>query len=164
MITLEPWAEDDLDLLRRANAPELMVHLGGPETDEQIVARHQRYLTGDTFTGQVYSIRLQPGGERVGTIGYWDKEWLGDKVWETGWTVLPAYQRRGIAVAATLAVIEVARAAGRFRYLHAFPSVENVGSNGVCRKAGFTLLGEHDFEYPKGHFMRCNDWRYELFD
>jgi RimJ/RimL family protein N-acetyltransferase len=61
-------------------------------------------------------------------------------------------------------VIEVARAAGRFRYLHAFPSVENVGSNGVCRKAGFTLLGEHDFEYPKGHFMRCNDWRYELFD
>jgi RimJ/RimL family protein N-acetyltransferase len=162
MITLEPWSEDDLDLLRRANAPELMVHLGGPETDEQVVARHKRYVAGDTFTGQMFSIRLVPGREPVGTVGYWEKEWLGETVWESGWTVLPEFQRRGIAVAGTLAVIDEARAAARHRYLHAYPSVDNTGSNGVCRKVGFTLLGEHDFEYPKGHLMRCNDWRFDL--
>jgi hypothetical protein len=32
----------------------------------------------------------------------------------------------------------------------------------VCRKAGFELVGECDFEYPKGHPIRCNDWRYDL--
>ncbi|HYU83519.1 MAG TPA: GNAT family N-acetyltransferase [Kribbellaceae bacterium] len=159
-IALQPWTEDDLDLLRRANAPELMVHLGGPETEEQIVARHRRYVEGDTFTGQLYSIRL--GREPVGTIGYWEKDWQGETVFETGWTVLPEFQRRGIAVAATRAVIEEARAAGGCRHLHAFPSVENDGSNGVCRKAGFTLLGTYDFEYPKGHWMRCNDWGFDL--
>ena len=24
------------------------------------------------------------------------------------------------------------------------------------------LLGDSEFEYPKGHFMRCNDWRLDL--
>jgi hypothetical protein len=32
----------------------------------------------------------------------------------------------------------------------------------VCRKAGFELLGEADFEYPAGHPLRCNDWRLDL--
>jgi hypothetical protein len=29
--------------------------------------------------------------------------------------------------------------------------------------AGFINRGEHTFEYPKGHWMRCNDWRIDLF-
>jgi len=24
-------------------------------------------------------------------------------------------------------------------------------------------MGDDEFEYPKGHFMRCNDWRLDLF-
>lgn len=48
------------------------------------------------------------------------------------------------------------------RYLHAFPSVSRPASNGVCRKAGFTLLGACDFEFPPGTMMWCNDWRLEL--
>jgi hypothetical protein len=43
--------------------------------------------------------------------------------------------------------------------VHAFPSVDNPPSNGICRKVGFELLGEERFEYPKGHRMQCNDWR-----
>jgi RimJ/RimL family protein N-acetyltransferase len=49
------------------------------------------------------------------------------------------------------------------RFMHAYPSVENAPSNAICRKLGFTLLGEHEFEYPPGQFMRCNDWRLDLF-
>jgi hypothetical protein len=26
----------------------------------------------------------------------------------------------------------------------------------------FTLVGACDFEYPPGHVMRCNDWRFDL--
>jgi hypothetical protein len=43
-VWLEPWSDSDLDLLRRNNAPEMMTYIGGPETEEQLVARHQRYL------------------------------------------------------------------------------------------------------------------------
>jgi hypothetical protein len=32
----------------------------------------------------------------------------------------------------------------------------------VCRKAGFTLLGETDIEYPPGSIMRCNNWQVSL--
>ncbi|MEV0720876.1 GNAT family protein, partial [Asanoa sp. NPDC050611] len=64
--------------------------------------------------------------------------------------------------AAVRAVIDAARADGRHQRLHAFPSVANAPSNAVCRKAGFTLVGETDFEYPPGHIMRSNNWRYPL--
>ena len=55
-----------------------------------------------------------------------------------------------------------ARARATHRFLHAFPSVDNAPSNAICRKLGFTLLGECDFEYPPGNRMRCNDWRLDL--
>ncbi len=48
-------------------------------------------------------------------------------------------------------------------FVHAFPSVANGPSNALCRKLGFALVEERDFEYPKGHFMRCNDWQLDLF-
>jgi RimJ/RimL family protein N-acetyltransferase len=76
--------------------------------------------------------------------------------------VLPEFQGRGIAVAGTRQVIEAVRAERRHRYLHAFPSVENAPSNAICRKLGFELLEACDFEFPKGHWMRCNDWRLDL--
>jgi RimJ/RimL family protein N-acetyltransferase len=49
------------------------------------------------------------------------------------------------------------------RFLHAFPSVGNAPSNAICRKLGFTLLEECEFEYPPGTFMQCNDWCLDLF-
>jgi hypothetical protein len=33
----------------------------------------------------------------------------------------------------------------------------------ICRKLGFTLVEEAELEYPPGNFMRCNDWRIDLF-
>lgn len=48
------------------------------------------------------------------------------------------------------------------RSLHAYPGVDNAASNALCRKAGFIFQEARDFEYPKGHWMRCNDWALEL--
>ncbi|WP_369177848.1 GNAT family N-acetyltransferase [Streptomyces mutabilis] len=152
-VCLVPWAEGDLWLLRRTNAPEMTAHLGGPETEEQLAVRHRRYV--ELEPGRMYRITLADGGGTVGSIGYWQRTWQGAEVWETGWAVLPEFQGRGLAARA-------ARAAGPHRYLHAFPSVGHAASNAVCRRAGFTLLGQADFEYPKGHRIRSNDWRVDL--
>ncbi len=46
-------------------------------------------------------------------------------------------------------IVRLATAERRYRSLHAFPSIDNGPSNAVCRKAGFTLLGHHPFEYPR---------------
>ncbi|NUT34018.1 MAG: GNAT family N-acetyltransferase [Hamadaea sp.] len=159
-IRLVPWSEGDLDLLWQTNSPEMTDHLGGPESDEKIRDRHQRYLKLET--GRMFRVEALPEGLTAGSIGYWERPWRGGTVFETGWGVLPAFQGRGIAVAAARAVIEQARADGRHRWLHAFPGVDHPASNAVCRKAGFTLLGDVDFEYPPGTVMRSNDWRVDL--
>jgi RimJ/RimL family protein N-acetyltransferase len=160
-VRIEPFTEADLDLLRRLNTPDVKAHLGGLETDEQLRARHRRYLNWAPGQGCMFRIVL-PDGEAAGTVGYGERTWQGSAVYEMGWQVLAAYRGRGIATAAARAGAAHAAAQGRHRYLHAFPSVDNAASNAICRKAGFTLAGECDFEYPAGHFMRSNDWVLDL--
>jgi RimJ/RimL family protein N-acetyltransferase len=165
-VRIDPWRDTDrfLDLQRRINAPEMMTHLGGPETDEQVIARHKRYAgIAEKGTGRMFGVVVLPEGEAAGGIGYWETELRGEQIYETGWSVLPEYQGRGIAVAAGEAVIASAAAERKHRYLHAFPKVTNPASNAICRKLAFELLGEMDFEYPKGHPIRCNNWRFDLF-
>ncbi|MFD3332482.1 GNAT family N-acetyltransferase [Streptomyces sp. NPDC058700] len=164
-VRLEAWSEDDAGLLRALNAPASTEHLGGPETEEQLVGRHRRYVdlsAGDAGAGRMFRIVLLPEEVVVGSIGYWPQTWDGQPVYETGWAVLPGFRGRGLATSATRAVVAEARSAGRHRHLHAFPSADNTASNAVCRKAGFELRGERDFAYPPGRLMRCNDWRLDL--
>ncbi|MGW6567884.1 GNAT family N-acetyltransferase [Streptomyces sp. NPDC054975] len=167
-VRLEPWSEDDFWLLRAMNAPELMEHLGGPESEEALLKRHRRYVAlsaesaGRTSAGLMFRIVLLPEEVTVGSIGFWEQTWDGEPVYETGWTVLPGFQGRGVATAATRAVAVRARATRAHRYLHAFPSTDNGPSNAVCRKAGFELRGERELEYPPGHPLHCNDWRLDL--
>ncbi|MGD3107162.1 GNAT family N-acetyltransferase [Streptomyces sp. YGL11-2] len=159
-VRIEPWTAADLALLCEVNTPAMTRHLGGPETDEQIARRHRRYLDGEG-AAQMFRVVLLPEGAAVGTTGFWETTWRGEPVHEAGWGVLPAYQGRGIATAAVRAVIAAARAEGRHHALHAFPAVANAASNAVCRKAGFTLVGECEVEYPKGHLIRAHEWRVE---
>ncbi|MEN8655838.1 GNAT family N-acetyltransferase [Streptomyces sp. 21So2-11] len=162
-VRIEPWSEGDLELLRQVNAPEMMKHLGGPETDEQLLVRHKRYVNEDgSHNGRMFRIVLLPEGVPAGTIGFWNQTWHGEAVYETGWSVLPEFQGRGVAKAATAATVELARAEGRHRRLHAFPSVDNPASNALCAKAGFEFVAACDFEFPPGNLMRCNDWRLDL--
>lgn len=162
-VELHPWSEDDLPLLRAANTPEMTEHLGGPETEDQIVARHRKYVElAGTGTGRMFTIELVSTHQAAGNIGFWARPWQGETVYEIGWNVLPGFQGTGVGTSATQAAVAAARAERKHRYIHAFPSVDNPGSNAICRKVGFVLLGEVDFEYPPGRPMRCNDWRLEL--
>ena len=45
---------------------------------------------------------------------------------------------------------------------YAYPKVTNGPSNALCERLGFVLEGEQDLEYPKGHPIRANAWRYAL--
>ena len=162
-IELRPWSDDDLDLLRRANTPELMDQLGGVENDEQVIARHERYLRlSRDGAGQQFRIVIPDHPEGVGVVGYWHHEWNGQPALESGWSVEADYRGQGIAPAAVLAMLEMARAAGETLPVHAYPRVDNPPSNAVCRKAGFTLLGEEDFEISPGNVLHTNDWVVEL--
>ena len=139
-------------------------HLGGPESPEKIAERQVRYeQAAGSDTTRVFKIVDTATEEGVGWVGYWERSWRDEQVFEIGWAVLPEFQGRGIAGRATAMAIDDARSAGKHRYVHAFPSVENAPSNAICRKLRFTLLEEGlEFEYPKGHFMLCNDWRFDL--
>ena len=161
-VTLEPWGSDDLPLLERLMGDSQMTeHLGGPESPEQLRERQGRYErleAGD----RMFKIVDVASGVAAGSVGFWTKDWRDDQVYETGWMVLPEFQGRGVAAAATAQAIELARRDAKHHFMHAFPSVDNAPSNAICRKLGFELLESCEFEFPKGHFMTCNDWRLDL--
>jgi RimJ/RimL family protein N-acetyltransferase len=160
-VRLERWGKDDLPLLEQLlGDPRMTEHLGGPESPEKIAERHARYLKAESG---VFKIVDEESSEGVGFVGYWPRTWREQEVYEVGWSVLPAFQGRGIAGMATAQAIEAARSEGKHRFMHAFPSVDNAPSNAICRKLGFTLLEEAlEFEYPKGNQLICNDWRLDL--
>jgi RimJ/RimL family protein N-acetyltransferase len=162
-LRLEPWGAGDLPLLKQLlGDPAMTKHLGGPESDEKLAERQSRYERMPADKGRMFKVVDATTGESVGSVGYWQRNWRDQEIYEIGWSVLPGFQGRGIASNATALAIERARADGKHRFLHAFPSVENLPSNAICAKLGFTLLGDVEFEYPKGSFMQCNDWRLDL--
>ncbi len=159
-VRLEPWAKRDIALLQRIlGDPTMMGHLGGPEGPAKIAERQTRYERPDS---KQFKIVDAATGEGAGWVGYWHREWRDSEVYEIGWSVLPAHQGRGIARSAAFDAIAIARSEGACRFMHAYPSVDNAPSNAVCRGLGFMLLGSGQFEYPKGRFMQCNDWRLDL--
>ncbi len=162
-VSLQPWTEADLPLLERLNAPGMMTHLGGPETAEQLATRHRRYVEAANLDSTyVFSIIVDPGHLAVGQVAFWERSWREEDVFEMGWSVVPEYHGHGIGSRAAAMALALASQTGKRRFLHAFPSVDNVASNAICRKLGFVLLEECDLEYPPGHTMRCNSWRFDL--
>jgi RimJ/RimL family protein N-acetyltransferase len=164
-VSIRPYSEGDLWVLQRTlGDPSQMRYLGGPENEEKLRDRHKKFvaLSADPSTGCMFVITVGSERTSAGTVGYWEKNWDGQKVWETGWNVLTEFQGLGIATAATRLVIEQLTRLRIHRYLFAYPSVDNDSSNAICRKLGFTLTGDRDFEYPPGNVLHCNIWQLEL--
>jgi RimJ/RimL family protein N-acetyltransferase len=161
-VTLEPWGNGDLPLLERLMGdPRMTEHLGGPESPDKLRERQGRY-EGLEGGDRMFKIVDVASGAGVDSVGFWTKEWHDEQAYEVGWMVVPEFQGRGIAVAATAQAIELAKRDDKHRFMHAFPNVDNAPSNAICRKLGFELLGACEFEFPKGHFMTCSDWRLDL--
>ena len=157
-LRIESWSAADGALLERllGNA-EMTTHLGGPESPAKLAQRQRRY---EAEGSRQYRI-VAPDRQAVGYVGYWERAWQGQDIWEVGWGVLPEFQGQGFAAMAMQRLLDVIRGDAR-RPVHAFPSVDNAASNAVCGKLGFDLMGVVDLEYPPGNPIRCNDWRLEL--
>jgi RimJ/RimL family protein N-acetyltransferase len=164
MIDLQPWSDDDLWVVERfLSDPNMTEHLGGPQSHGQILEAHRRFLnTGTSGAGQMLKVVLEPASGVIGNIGFWDKTWRDQLVYETGWMIFPEYQGRGFASKALAMLLGRLRGDHTRRFLHAFPSITNAPSNALCRKLAFANLGEVEFEYPPGNLLRCNDWRLDL--
>ena len=83
-------------------------HLGGPESPDKLRERQGRYErleSGDCM----FKIVDVVSGVGVGSVGFWTKEWRDEQVYEVGWMVVPEFQGRGVAVAATGQAIELAK-------------------------------------------------------
>ena len=159
-VALVPWSDADRPLLDSANAPEMTVYLNGPESAEDVEKRHAKYLRL-CETGEARMFRIEVGGVAVGSIGWWKTEWNGEEACETGWFTLPQAQGRGYGSAAVELIIADARAHSDRRLLIALPRVDNVASNALCARAGFTLHGTHDSTF-RGQPLHSNVWALEL--
>jgi RimJ/RimL family protein N-acetyltransferase len=160
-LTLLAWDESGMALLRALNTPQQKVHLGGPESEAKLIDRQARYLTYH-LPGDTEMLCIAAGGEIVGSIGYWEIERNDQPAYETGWEILAERHGRGIGGAAAKALMQRLQPIARHRYVFAFPTPENPGSNGICRKLGFELIAVEDAEYPKGVFSLHNIWRLDL--
>ncbi|MGR4884591.1 GNAT family N-acetyltransferase [Streptomyces sp. LARHCF249] len=164
-VVLTAWSAGDFWLLERKNEPAMTRYLGGPEPADKLAGRQRRYealSAREPAAGRMFRVALEASGESVGSIGFWEREWQGEPVYETGWGVLPEFQGRGLAVAAVTELLAYARTHGSRDAVHAFPGTDHAASNAVCRRAGFACLGEVAFEYPPGVPHPSFDWCYRL--
>ena len=160
-VGLRPIEERDLELYVALHCdPAMMEHLGGPLPEEGLEQKLARDAAA-TAAGESCVFVVEVDGVAAGTISVWTNSVEGRDVLEVGWMVLPAFQGRGVASAAVRALVDRARAEGRSDVLHAFPPVDNAASNSMCRKLGFELVGECDYEF-RDRPLRCNHWALDL--
>lgn len=89
-------------------------------------------------------------GADGGSVGFWRRSGAASRsTTSAGWS-RPEFQGRGIAVAATAQAIELAKGDDKYRFMHAFPNVENAPSNAICRKLGFELVERCEFGFRRG--------------
>lgn len=165
-VALAPYTERDLEMtLALETDPVVMKDLGGPSTREELLPVHARRLLSEERGGRWMVITLTgEGGEeprRVGQIGVFRSKTGGEEADEVGWSVLPAYQGKGIASRALALLLEQLRARGEPEVVHAFPGVGNAPSNALCEKLGFELVGQVSVTH-RGNLLRCNHWRLRL--
>jgi RimJ/RimL family protein N-acetyltransferase len=155
---LVPYADTDYWLTEALETdPRVMAELGGPWPREDVLGIHRRRLEAIRGGTWWFTIVPQAGMRPVGHLGIFDSDWQGQRIAEAGWSVLPEHQGKGYASAALKLLLERAAADGRRGAIHAFPGVANEPSNALCRKFGFTLVGEETFDY-RGRQLRCHHW------
>jgi RimJ/RimL family protein N-acetyltransferase len=163
VVALRPWTEADLPILEANNEPEMTLFLGGPESEEKVIHRHQVFLDG-WANDDTWVFAILAGGRPVGSIGYWPNLHHRTPIFEAGWSVHADFQGRGYGASALALCIEDARhrATSDRPFLYAFPRVDNAASNRICEKVGMTNTGEEPFEYPKGVAITTNAWMTDL--
>lgn len=160
--TLVPWAPEHLPLLVEANTPEMTRFMGGPEDDDAVRRRHEKYLRSRE-EGTAWMFAIMADGEPAGGIGFWPVVHDGADAFESGWNVVPRWQGRGVGRKALQALIVRARdqSTADRTHLFAYPSIENEPSNALCLSVGFSDRGEREFPF-RGTVLRSRVWALDL--
>jgi RimJ/RimL family protein N-acetyltransferase len=158
---LLPYSEGHRELtLALESDPRVMTHLGGTSTVE-VAERVHRWRVEAPGRGDLFvSVLPDSETEPVGLLGVWRSEIGDDTVYELGAMILPSFQSQGVASRAFYLMLPLVRAAGITR-LDSFPGVDNVASNAILRRIGFTRVGERDLDY-EGRSLRCAHWTRDL--
>jgi RimJ/RimL family protein N-acetyltransferase len=155
---LRPITMDDLPLYEAVlTDPAMMAELGGPLPREGMKEK-LRGIVDEVEAGDVWFDVIVVAGEPAGWVCIWSHSKEGELINEMGWMVRTEFQGRGLASEAVQAYLERDRRERRWGEIRAYPGVRNGPSNAICRKAGFTHVGELDVEYM-GRIGRSNDWR-----
>jgi RimJ/RimL family protein N-acetyltransferase len=148
----------DLDAYIRMRCDSVMMtELGGPQPRERIPGQLQRDLETVREDSAWIKMIVPDGSAQVaGTVTLY----FHNGISEIGWMVLPEFQGRGLASEAVRAVLDLARADGRWGLIQAFPSTTNAPSNAICRSGGFSLVGEEETAFA-GRIFRTNHWVFD---
>jgi RimJ/RimL family protein N-acetyltransferase len=146
-VTLRPWRDDDLDaLVRRINDPEIATFLDAvphPYTPQD--AREWLALSAEGWragASATFAIHVRGVAGAVGGVGVRFLSDVDDGGAEIGYWVGSEARGRGIATAATRAAAAWAfDAVPDLARLQLRADVDNVASNRVAEKSGFTREG-----------------------
>ncbi len=146
-VTLRPWSDDDADaLVRRVNDPDVALFLDLiPQPYTRADAHEWFALSAEgwrTGTSATFAIHVDGSEGPVGGIGVRFLSELDEGGAEVGYWVGADVRGRGIATTATRAVARWAfDAVPALARLQLRADVQNVASNRVAEKAGFTREG-----------------------
>jgi RimJ/RimL family protein N-acetyltransferase len=139
--------------------PVMMAELGGPRPWEGIEEK-VRSDVQDMASGTAWIKMIVPSEDPpdvvAGTVSLWSHETDGG-LSEIGWMVLPEFQGRGLGKLAVRMLLEMAREEDHWGLVHAFPTVTNAPSNGICRSLGFRFIEEREVVFA-GVVLRANHW------
>ena len=149
-VTLRRFRADDLDALFQA-VTESLDHLRPwmPWAADYSRASAEEYLAGSVKgwdEGTEYNYAIMTGGTLVGGIGLMTR--LGPGGLEIGYWVHRAYTGRGLATAATAALIGQAFGLPGVDWLEIVHDELNVASGQIPRKLGFTEVGRRPLDPP----------------
>jgi len=158
---IRPYGETDRELtVALETDPGVMRHLGGVSSLE-VAEQVHRWRMEAPARGDIFVTVVPDGADApVGILGVWRTEIDGETVHELGAMILPGQQARGLGAQAWEMLRPRVRAAGITR-VDSYPGVENVPSNAVLQRIGFTRLGERDLDY-EGRPLRCAHWTMEV--
>jgi len=146
----------------------MMADLGGPLPPDRMpgqVARDVDDMTRDE--AWIYMIVVDDAGKEVVagtvTVAPHTEPDSPERHGEIGWMVLPEHRGSGLATAAAREVLHRVEDSGRWRMVHAFPSVSNDASNAICRAVGFDCVGQRVITFA-GHAFTTNHWQTRTAD
>jgi ribosomal-protein-serine acetyltransferase len=149
-VTLRRYRADDVDAIVQA-VTDSADHLRpwAPWAADYTRASAQEFLAGSDQgwdDGTVYNYAITTGDVLVGGIGLMAR--IGPGGLEIGYWVHHAYTRRGLATAATAALVEQAFQLPGVDRVEIVHDELNVASGGVPRKLGFTEVGRRPMDIP----------------